>query len=151
MKCKEAKDNFLTYIYDEMNEQSRKEMEAHLAGCRKCRREVKELMEIKELCACLPEFTIDKKFLYKTISAMQPEIITLSELAQYLRVDKETIRLNLDLIPHIKIGNEIRFRKKSIQEWLDEIEYRPALRKRTTFAFGISEDMFKEISIGGKR
>ena len=77
---------------------------------------------------------------------LRPEIITIPELAEYLRVDETLIKAHLGIIPHIRLGEEVRFRKKTIMQWLDRIEYRPE-RSWSRHDFEISSDIFKEIKI----
>jgi hypothetical protein len=54
----------------------------------------------------------------------RPEILMPEELAIFLRVSVQDVMDGLEDIPHIKIGNSIRFRKESIMKWLDETECR---------------------------
>ena len=50
------------------------------------------------------------------------ELMTLSEVAEYLRVTQKTIYrlLEQDRIPATKVGRQWRFKKKSIDEWLNK-------------------------------
>jgi len=57
----------------------------------------------------------DKKRRYK------PSIMTLPELAKYIRVHKSTVyrMLKQNRIPAIKVGNQWRFKKDRIDRWLE--------------------------------
>jgi len=57
----------------------------------------------------------DKKKRYK------PSIMTLPELAKYIRVHKSTVyrMLKDNRIPAIKVGNQWRFKKDRIDRWLE--------------------------------
>jgi excisionase family DNA binding protein len=46
------------------------------------------------------------------------EIMTLQELAEYLKVGLDTVWMMVDEIPHFQVGHEIRFRKASVDEWI---------------------------------
>ena len=50
------------------------------------------------------------------------EILTLKELAEYLKVNDKTIyRLSSEgKIPAFKVGNNWRFKKESIDRWIEE-------------------------------
>ena len=50
----------------------------------------------------------------------RPTIMTLDEVAKYLRIHKSTVyRMTKEgKIPAIKIGNQWRFKKNKIDEWL---------------------------------
>ena len=58
-----------------------------------------------------------------------PSIMTLEEVAKYLRVHKSTIyRMAREgTIPSTKIANQWRFKKARIDEWLMEREHDGAL------------------------
>ena len=45
-------------------------------------------------------------------------IMTLEEVATYLKVDAETMWNLLDEIPHFQVGYELRFKKSSVDEWI---------------------------------
>ena len=52
----------------------------------------------------------------------RPTIMTLDEVAKYLRIHKSTVyRMTKEgKIPAIKIGNQWRFKKNKIDEWLSK-------------------------------
>ncbi len=51
----------------------------------------------------------------------KPSIMTLPELAKYIRVHKSTVyrMLKQNRIPAIKVGNQWRFKKERIDRWLE--------------------------------
>lgn len=55
---------------------------------------------------------------------MSEELLTPKEIAEKLGVKKSTIYLwsHTGYIPTVKIGNLIRFRRSSIERWLDKKE-----------------------------
>jgi excisionase family DNA binding protein len=58
-------------------------------------------------------------------------LFDLTEVCEYLRVTKKWIydRTRLDNIPHSKLGGRLRFRKRDIDKWVDELaagKVRPA-------------------------
>jgi len=57
-------------------------------------------------------------------SATMNEIMTLDEVADYLRIDVDTVWNMLDELPHFQIGYELRFKKSSIDEWIHARENR---------------------------
>ena len=54
------------------------------------------------------------------------EIMTLEEMAGYLKIGKSTLynMVREDKIPAVKIANQWRFRKEEIDKWLQEIKDR---------------------------
>ena len=61
------------------------------------------------------------------------EIMTLKEMAGYLKIGKSTLykMVREDKIPVVKIANQWRFRKEEIDKWLQEIRG----RKKTIVLF----------------
>lgn len=53
---------------------------------------------------------------------MKEEILTVKELAKYLKMDEHTVyRLaRKGILPAVKIGGEWRFRKDLIDRWIEE-------------------------------
>jgi excisionase family DNA binding protein len=54
---------------------------------------------------------------------MATEIMTLSELADYLRVHRSTIYRQMkaeDPIPHFMMGSDYRFMKVAVDEWIQK-------------------------------
>jgi excisionase family DNA binding protein len=54
------------------------------------------------------------------MSAMAEQLLTLEQVAEYLNVDKFTVyRLLADKdLPAFKVGNQWRFKRKMIENWL---------------------------------
>jgi excisionase family DNA binding protein len=60
-----------------------------------------------------------------------PEVMTVKELAEFLRVNPATIyRLLRDgRIPGFRVGSEWRFDREAIEQWQREGEHTPRTRK----------------------
>ncbi|HIE25914.1 TPA: helix-turn-helix domain-containing protein, partial [Candidatus Poribacteria bacterium] len=80
----------------------------------------------------------------KMNSANSHEIMTLDEVANYLRVDADTIWNMLDELPHFQIGYELRFKKSSIDEWINAKENRLEFVDEQWFS---GNDWFGQIDI----
>ena len=63
------------------------------------------------------------------VEERRPTIMTLDEVAKYLRVHKSTVyRMAREgAIPSTKVANQWRFKKVRIDEWLMEREHEGAL------------------------
>ena len=46
------------------------------------------------------------------------EIMTLEEVAGYLQIEQDVMRKLLNEIPHFEVGDELRFKKSSVDEWI---------------------------------
>jgi hypothetical protein len=71
---------------------------------------------------------------------IQNDILTLSELAAYLKLPDESIYDLLDEIPHLQLAGQLRFRRNSIEKWLDSREKKPGQKKTARRDF---DDSFK--------
>jgi len=61
--------------------------------------------------------------------ALESEIMTLDELARYLRLSTDQIFDIMDQLPRFQIGYEYRFRRDSIDQWIRSLEQRPDPQK----------------------
>lgn len=52
------------------------------------------------------------------------EIMTIKELSNYLSISDSEIRkmVRLNVIPFFRLGNRIKFKKSSINKWIDSLE-----------------------------
>ena len=46
------------------------------------------------------------------------EIMTLEEVAAYLQIEPDVVWKLLNEIPHFEVGDELRFKKSSVDEWI---------------------------------
>ncbi|MCD6386422.1 helix-turn-helix domain-containing protein [Candidatus Sumerlaeota bacterium] len=62
------------------------------------------------------------------------QLLTVKNLAEYLQVSERTVYrlIKRREIPHIKIGNQWRFKKQMIDEWLEKEQFIPRPRKEDT-------------------
>ena len=56
----------------------------------------------------------------KVVASMPEQLLTLEQVAEYLNVDKFTVYrlLNDKELPAFKVGNQWRFKRKMIENWL---------------------------------
>lgn len=60
--------------------------------------------------------------LYRIRNAPPKPVMTLIEVADYLRTTQETVENNLDEIPCFEFGGKLLFRKEAVDEWIRERE-----------------------------
>lgn len=60
--------------------------------------------------------------LHKEVHVTRDEIMTLQEVAEYLKLSERTIYgyAQKDILPGIKIGSAWRFRRSELDKWLEE-------------------------------
>ncbi len=63
---------------------------------------------------------------------MPSEIMTVEELAEYLRLDPQTVyrRFRRGQLPGVRIGKAIRFKREVIDNWLRATSYRWTAEQR---------------------
>jgi len=148
MKCKDVQAELVTYLDKELSSMGQKTIETHLADCEVCSGELQELRGIigatRQWEGITPsenwrqelqnkinsekprKLTQEIRHLRNAIDTLVermerqniPEVMTLEELASYLRIDPDTVWSMLDELPHFQIGYELRFKKSSIDEWI---------------------------------
>ena len=72
--------------------------------------------------------------------ALESEIMTLDELARYLRLSADQIFEIMDQLPRFQIGYEFRFRRDSIDQWIRSLEQRPDPQKYLWGDWSIGEE-----------
>jgi excisionase family DNA binding protein len=60
------------------------------------------------------------------------EVMTVKELADYLRVHPTTVYrlLRTRQLPGFRVGSEWRFNRAAIEQWQQEAEHAPSVKKR---------------------
>ncbi len=133
----------ISYLYKEASAGEVKEVEKHIASCRECAEKIegikKTIFDIDQMDdAAAPEYLENKlaDFFDKianiddhatnstegTDGKTTGDIMTPEELAGYLKIPAGSIYEMLGEIPHLILAGRVRFRKTSIDKWLDSRE-----------------------------
>lgn len=168
MECEQVRDELVKLMDNEISDEMRGAIQAHLDGCAGCSEELESLRDVKALCQhwkdVSPSRSWDMEFKRKLArSQRQPtteleilrsaviglsrrvrelqesqvalpptlesEIMTIDELARYLRLSTDQIYDIIDQLPRFQIGYEYRFRRESIDQWIRSLEQRPYPQK----------------------
>ncbi len=148
MNCENRKIILSAYLDGEVTAEEKREIEEHLKKCSVCSNELKKLQKISSLLKEPPKIKLSSQFekrlkeklnissesdilkklsqtlgkIKEKIEKPHPEIMTIGDLSSYLQISVEAIWRCLREIPSFKIGDQLRFRKKSIDEWLRKKE-----------------------------
>ena len=76
----------------------------------------KRVQELEELQAILPP-------------TLESAVMTIDELARYLRLSADEILDIIDQLPRFQIGYEYRFKRDSIDQWIRSLEQRPYMQE----------------------
>lgn len=133
MDCMKCQDLMPDYQERRLAEEIRRDIERHLETCQECREQNKLLDRIDNLAKQLPrhipgaDVTLKiKKAIYKQLPAQRRTefgpVLDMDELAEFLRVSKETIEEYFDEIPSFELGGKILFLRKSVEAWIEAKE-----------------------------
>lgn len=129
-------------VDEDLDEGDREALEAHLAGCPGCGREVQRVEEVREaLVLSADEEPPGQELLERVKEALAAsgatpqvvgetagpaagEVLAPEDLAALLRVPVEDVYAQLDELPAFEFAGRIRFRRAAIEAWMEEREDR---------------------------
>lgn len=105
----------------------------HLGECAGCRSELQFVRKLTSAAQGLPKPQPGDGVILKMMqAALGPAtrerrseygpVLDVEELADFLRVDRETLEPYLDDIPCFELGGKLLFRRKTIEEWIQQKE-----------------------------
>lgn len=115
MPCEEQKNNLPELLSDELGPVDRDALARHLVTCLDCAREFALLY-----LARTPEGVAESPVSPPVES--HPDILTPEEAARYLRVATGDVLDSLHVLPHLKIGKQVRFRREGLARWAENHE-----------------------------
>jgi excisionase family DNA binding protein len=62
------------------------------------------------------------------------EVLTPEEAASYLRLRVDELLASLDALPHFKVGEHVRFRRRGLEQWMEAQEQRATQPQPATVA-----------------
>ncbi|MDD5091023.1 MAG: helix-turn-helix domain-containing protein [Candidatus Wallbacteria bacterium] len=123
-----TEEQFVSYLYQEMPQDAKLMVENHLNGCPECRALLEGLQNTIVAVDSLPDYCpegalerLSSQFEAKT--ATKSDIMTPEELAEMLKVPLSTIYELLTDLPYLNLAGQIRFRRDSINHWLELREH----------------------------
>ena len=133
MICEACRQKVSAYVEGDLPEKDRQEVREHTKKCKQCRRELHIYKRMISLTANIQRHTPGTDVVLKISEsihrATRPQrrtefgpVLDMAELADFLRVDQETIGEYLDEIPCFELGGKLLFRRKSIEDWIDKRE-----------------------------
>lgn len=128
MDCKVCRERLSEYEARELPPADAEAVRRHLESCAECRGQRARLARLAEAVDTLPEeeppeslsFAVRREVdrLLAPGLSTAPEILTIEELARYLRVPVEAIEDELTTLPAFEVAGELRFRKDRVAEWI---------------------------------
>ncbi len=160
MNCKECKPLISSYIDGESEDADVEGVRKHLEECAECRAELEVLEGIALAATGLARFEPDEDVVLAISSAVHEcslpprrtqfgPVLDMDELADFLRVDKDTVGAYLAEIPCFELGGKLLFRRKSVEQWIRGREMNVGLRFTDAGVSG--EALFCSTDKGGVR
>jgi len=133
MNCDACRQKISEYVEGDLPEKERLEVRKHAERCKQCRKELHIYERMTSLTANIQRHTPGTDVVLKISESIHRAtrrqrrtefgpVLDMTELADFLRVDRETIGQYLDEIPCFELGGKLLFRRKSIEEWIEKRE-----------------------------
>lgn len=142
-------DEMLEFLHEEDAEEMRN-FTIHVAGCKKCNSLWKELRKSfskieypipsggnRALNTALSFLNHNASLSHSDTEKQSSEILTVEDVAKYLKVDVESVLKNIPDIPYFVFNGNIRIRKKALDEYIEDLE-----KKTTRTASQFSGSIF---------
>lgn len=137
MNCTRARSLFDAELDGEIAEVALRGLRHHLAACPACSKELRRLRRATETLrasSLVPPAADACSKLQREIrreSATAPDIFDLEGLADWLRIHARELEPFLDRIPAFEVAGRLRFRRSSVEAWIEEREWEYAEGRRT--------------------
>jgi len=130
MKCDVSYEDLAIYSAGEVDDERMIELKAHVASCAECRRRLADIREADSLMTGLRREEPSASALLETRRALArevrgrggPEIMTLDEAAEFLRVDPRELDVEVWGLPVFEIGGRLRVRRARLVAWIEDRE-----------------------------
>lgn len=141
MDCSTCEELLSRFEKGELDTEETKAVEGHLASCADCRHVLDEYRSLSNLSATdsgplleadraqrALSAILDELAIHTTVDAL-PEVMTIEEVAAFLRVEPDDLDVELDTLPAFEIGGRLRVRRSRLLEWIEERERKARSRR----------------------
>jgi len=116
----------------ELNPTDAERMHRHIDDCAQCSDRVQTLTKVDELLASLPVaepsatalLDVRRELARENNTSREPEILTLEEVAEFLRLSPEEFGEIAPELPAFELGGRVRVRRSRLLTWIEEREQR---------------------------
>lgn len=134
MNCQDCGERIDEYLEETLDTAVRREVEAHAAACGACRAELAEARQLAARVKALPRhepgadvvLRVSARILGAAAAPVRRTefgpVLDAGELAEFLRVDEETLDAYLEDIPRFELGGKLLFRRKAVEDWITRRE-----------------------------
>ncbi|MHC5056602.1 MAG: anti-sigma factor [Planctomycetota bacterium] len=130
MRCEVTYEELALLDAGEVDDGRAGELAAHVAACAECGRRLDDLREADTVMTGLRREEPSAAAVLETRRALsrevrgcgEPEIMTLDEAAEFLRVDARELDIQEWGLPVFEIGGRLRVRRARLVEWIEQRE-----------------------------
>ena len=133
MNCEECAAWLPEYLEGAAAPHERVQIEGHLRECAACRDELADCRRLLAAARSLPRLAPGAAAVLRIAEAIHAAggsrrrtefgpVLDVEELADFLRVDADTLQLYLAEIPCFELGGRLLFRRKSVEAWIEKKE-----------------------------
>ena len=130
MNCQITHEELAAYTAGDLDARRQAEIDQHLPGCMECRQRLELLRQIDTALASLPPVQPSASALLETRRALAefirpkryPEIMTLAEAADFLRVTPDELGEVSEGLPAFELAGQVRVRRARLVEWIEQRE-----------------------------
>jgi len=149
MTCEECDDLLWPLAAGELEDGQMREVTVHVEQCTSCQDRLDEVRRLAAAAKALPHATPSRSLCLQTKEAVRLElerlgrvrhafgpVMNADDVAKYLKVTVETVYRHLDEIPHFELEGQMRFRRESLDRWIESSERAQTLFGRVVRAVG---------------
>lgn len=130
MNCEVTYEQLAAYSQADLSAERQQAIERHVASCATCRQRLAGLQAVDTALRVLPpekppaETILAARRLLSEETRPKPEleILTLEEVAVFLRIDPQELRPYVEDLPAFELGGQIRVRRSRLLEWIEQRE-----------------------------
>jgi len=153
MSCNLTYEELAEFAAGDVDESRAHVIERHVVECEACRHRLGVLSQLDSALRQLPRSEPSAAALLKVRRILSaelrtsrtPEIMTLDDVARFLRIDDDALGEIVEDLPAFEIGGEIRVRRTRLIEWVEQREL--AYMKATTQS-GVSRILSRVLAQG---
>ena len=131
MRCDVQYEELSRFAAGEIEAERTRELEEHLGGCQECRGRVRALGNLEAVLRALPRIEPSSRAILNARRALSHElrgggtreIMTLEEVADYLRMSLDDLEEILGGLPAFELAGQIRVRRDRLIEWIEQREF----------------------------
>jgi hypothetical protein len=130
MHCEITNEQLSAYSLGDLPGDQHQELRQHVASCESCQQCLAGLRALDTTLRNLPHETPSAETILaarrllseETRPRREPEILTLEEVAAFLRIEPEELRPFVTDLPAFELGGQIRVRRSKLLEWIEQRE-----------------------------